>query len=463
MARSASPTTALSWRFWLLAGYLAAVFLLGGGARGDIQSLVLLRPLAALVTGVALLTLRSEDLARHRFLAVFAGATVLWVAVQLVPLPPALWQSLPGRGLIARIDAAAGLGDLWRPFTIDPQGTTNALAALLVPLPVLLLAVQLDGREQRALVPLVLAIGLVGVMVAVVQISSRALYFYRVTNPGAGVGLFANRNHQAAFLAALFPLVALFARGPRRARRDGEDGRLRIAAAAAMALVLVPLILVTGSRAGLVLAGPALIAAALIWRSGAPPRRAGTPRRSNVVVLASALAGVLVVAVLGVVFARAEAVTRLFASDQTDDLRLKVWGPVLRLGLEYLALGSGSGSFVTAFKVAEPDALVRATYLNHAHNDFLEVLLTDGVAGAAFVVAASAWLALRSARAWLGSAAVQADAALGRTASAALAVLWLASAVDYPLRVPALAALAALAAVWLSSGTRLRPTNAVEV
>src|SRR3546814_18783044 len=37
------------------------------------------------------------------------------------------------------------------------------------------------------------------------------LYLYEITNNGSAVGLFANRNHQAALLACLFPMLAVYA------------------------------------------------------------------------------------------------------------------------------------------------------------------------------------------------------------------------------------------------------------
>ena len=458
-----SPSTVqavLGWRFWLAAAYLAAVFLLGGGARDDIQSLVLLRPIAALVCGVALLGLTRPAIARHRALFLFYIAVAVWTALQLLPLPPGVWQALPGRALIQRIGVATGMADAWRPFSIDPRATANALAALLVPAPVLLLAAQLGRRELRALIMVLLGIGLVSVLLAVAQISSGAPYFYRITNEGAGVGLFANRNHQAAYLAALFPLLAVFAQAD---AGDPARAALRIAGAGAMAVILVPLILVTGSRAGLILGVLGIAAAAILWHR--QPRRAARPSKRAVraLPLAAGFAAVAIVGLLAVVMARAEAVTRLFADDQGGDLRLKVWGPVWRTATDYLPLGSGSGSFVTAFKLAEPDSLVRATYLNHAHNDLLEVFVTDGLVGTTLMALAIGWLAWRGMRGWFGSAAVHADAALARAASALLALLFLASVSDYPLRVPSLACLAVLAALWLNDAVRAKPTNPVDV
>lgn len=450
----------LAWPFWLLCAYLALTFLLGGSARDDAQSLVILRPLAALTAGIAMIGMTRAALEKQRVILLLYAAIIAWLALQLVPLPPALWQALPGRELIAQIGVAVGLEQAWRPLSIDPRATANALSALLVPLPVLLLCARLDRKGLRALIAVVLAIGLVSVLLAVAQISGGKPYFYRITNDGAGVGLFANRNHQAAFLAALFPLLAVFAR---ESAGDEARSRLRAGAAAAMGMVLVPLILVTGSRAGLILGVLGIAAAAVIWRRHTPTTARGRTHRASAVPSLAALLGVAVFGVLAVVMSRAEAASRLFADDQLGDLRLKVWGPVWRTALDYFPVGSGSGSFVTAFKVAEPDSLVRPTYLNHAHNDLLELLLTDGLPGMTLLAVAGGWLVWLGLRAWFGSALVKADAALARAASAVLVLVFLASISDYPLRVPSLACLAVLAVVWLNNAQRANSTKAVDV
>ena len=97
-------------RFWVLAIFILVTFMTGGGSRGDIQSLVILRPVSALMLGYALWRLKPAHLQDYSFISVFALLLIVLVILHLVPLPPSLWASLPGRALITDIDAAAGLG-----------------------------------------------------------------------------------------------------------------------------------------------------------------------------------------------------------------------------------------------------------------------------------------------------------------------------------------------------------------
>jgi hypothetical protein len=116
------------------AALLVLVFLTGGGSRDDIQSLVVLRPVALLLGAYAATRITADQ---WRAIAVpawllIAIATVL--TLQLIPLPPEVWTSLPGRELHAQALLAAGLGDAWYPVSLSPAKTLNALMSLSVPM-----------------------------------------------------------------------------------------------------------------------------------------------------------------------------------------------------------------------------------------------------------------------------------------------------------------------------------------
>ena len=160
-ARFLSPTS-------LLLVLLGIVALGGGSARADAGSLVFVRPLAVLLAAFAIATFPAEKLRSYKsWIALLAAATAL-LLIHLAPLPPAIWQALPGRGLLAEIDRTAGLGDIWRPLSFDPIMTRNALWAMAVPCAALLLAMRLDDqgtdRSLLAVLTLGLASGLLGVM-----------------------------------------------------------------------------------------------------------------------------------------------------------------------------------------------------------------------------------------------------------------------------------------------------------
>lgn len=434
--------------FWVLTGYLALVALLGGSARADTLSLMLLRPAAVLVGGYALWRLPREAVVRYWPLFVLFGAALALVLLHLLPLPPALWQALPGRGIVVEIDRLTGAGELWRPLSLAPKQTWNAFFALLVPLAALLLAVQLDAEERGALVPVLLVIGLFSVLLGALQLLGPAtgpLYFYRITNYGSPVGIFANRNHFAVFAACMLPMLAFWAA---RARTT-EGDRVRLIAAAAAALVVLPILLLAGSRAG-VLAGLLCIAAVpLLYRKPQAETRgkakpARGPRWGR---YAAGIAGVAVIALLVAFLADIPAVEGLMAKDVREDARMPAWQAALAMAWHYFPFGSGLGSFVETYKLDEPFALLKPSYFNHAHNDPLELLVTGGLPAVLLAAAAVVLVLLRTWQVWRQPA--NGRTALARLGSVLLVTLLLASIADYPLRVPSLACIAVLLLVWI--------------
>ena len=424
---------------WVLAALLCLVFLTGGSTWASEPQLMLLRPAALVAAALALLTLQVEHVRRHAAICALFGAAALLTMLHLVPLPFAWWSALPGRGILVDIDAAVGLGQIARPLSMSPDATLNALYALSVPLAVLLLAVQLGTDAQRRILLVVLGLSLLSALVGLLQAAGSDIALYPLQTETSG--LFANRNHQAALLAMILPIAAAASLiGPGGARRQ----RWRSLAGAALACIVVPLLVVTGSRTGLVLLAVALAFAALIWVRRRTAEGADWAVRIVTPLaflgLALGLVGVTVLA------ARDVAIDRL--QQAGEDLRLPVWQSIADMLPAYLPWGTGIGSYAEAYQVLEPEFLLRPSFSNHAHNELLEVALTAGLPGLAIMALAGLALvyALRGAFA-PGSGAAPA-ATLARLGCVLMVILLVASASDYPARTPIMSALLALAAVW---------------
>lgn len=440
-------------QFWMLGALLVLLFLFGGGSRSDVAPLVFLRPIAVMMLFAGVLTVERAQLRANRMIVGLCAATALLVAAHLVPLPPAVWHDLPGRELIARIDLAAGLGDVWRPLAMSPASGLNALYSLAIPGAVILLAIQLRDEELYWMLALIVALGMVGAWVSLAQVagaSNGPLYFYRITNNGSAVGFFANRNHQALLIACLFPLLAgLAAAAPAIFAKNSLPRSITVACAS----LLPPLLLVTGSRSGLVtgLLGVALgLGIYLIGALTPPHERTGRQPIPQWVKISLVGGGLLLLAVVTALLSRAEAIRRVLGSDSTEDLRVKVWMPIFQAGADFMPLGSGAGSFVQAYKIIEPDGLLMPAYLNHAHNDWLEVWLTTGVAGLVLMAVALLWFVQHAFRILARMRELpdaDANLTLAATAMSVIFLILIGSFLDYPLRTPAMAGLFAICAV----------------
>jgi O-antigen ligase len=457
-----------NYRFWVLAAFLLEAFILGGGARDDIVSLIVLRPLTVVFLGFGLWNLEREHVRQFRGLFVLVGACFALTLIHLVPLPPSIWTSLPGREDLAKAGEMAGLANEWRPISVAPVRTWNALFSLLVPLTALVLLAQASFDQRAKLLPFLLAVGLFNALLSVAQVIGSPdgpLYFYRITNNGAPVGLFSNRNHNAAFLLLLFPMLALYGRQWLAKPRDerGERARfstrdLRPLLLIATGLALVTLILVAGSRGGLIIGGIALLLMPLLLsgrvRQGTAPR--GTGYLALITGWRGLVAAILVLAVgtLTVFFSRAVAIQRLLESGGEGETRFRVWGPIAEISRQYFPVGSGLGTFVEAYQKDEPLAGLARTYVNHAHNDTLELLLTAGLPGLLLVLAAIVYWMLRSWPLFISNAPLTPQRLLGRLGAITVFLLALASVADYPLRVPSLACVFVVGLAWLIDGNR---------
>lgn len=429
--------------FTILAALLVVCALGGGSNRGDVPSLIYLRTIAALAIGLLVLLgadPRTQPIRRPLWW-LFA-ASVLLAVLHLLPLPPGLWTQLPGRG--AFIDAAsiAGVPQPWRPLTIVPDLGLNSLASLLVPGAVLLAcSTRHGGFRDHGLIALI-ALGFGSAFVGLVQLvggPNGPLYIYPDTANGLPIGFFANRNHQALMLAMMLPLLAAWVR-----QSDAHPKRVgfRCAIAGGGALLLLPVMLATGSRSGFVLTGIALLAAfaLLPWHR--------LERRQRRVIIASLFVGVVFIVLATVVSGRALVLTRLTSGDELlHDMRIASAPTTLQLLRDSLPFGTGLGTFDPLFRTLEPDALLTPTYRNHAHNDLLELAMTAGLPGLAILLGFVGWFARTTWRVY--RAPSDGRRVLGLASATGIGLMMLASLTDYPLRVPLMQALLILFSVWL--------------
>ena len=408
---------------WVIA--LLIVSVIFGGASRENPLRVMLVELASLpVLYLAVRRLSAQD-----GWANLAGPICLLLAMaavpllQLIPLPPSVWQGLPLRDTATQVLAAAAVTPGWLPFSLTPADTHASLLALVAPAAMFLAVQSADADETRALAGLYLVLAVAGLVLGSGQLlssGSSPFYLYSNTNYGSLVGFFANRNHQASFLLLCLPFAAVYV------ARRGRGDRAGLMANAALGFILLAIVALGAvhSRAGLILAAPALLGClAIIWRSGT-----GHARPQAILV-----AGGSMLAAVGAVlaFALVPNLARLSA-DPGQEVRLQAWPYIQNLATQYLPFGSGIGSFDRVYRNAEPLELVTPTFLNHAHNDYLQLWLEAGWAGAAVLTLVVAWLVWVSFKAWRAPIGAMFD--LQRAASVAVALALAHSFVDYPLR-----------------------------
>jgi O-antigen ligase len=419
--------------FWSLAAFFIVLWVAGGASRADVAGQVVIRFVAWTLLAIQVALWQFPDWRRVRPIAVLLGAIALVPAIQLIPLPPALWTMFPGRALLQESAMVAGHAQPWRPISVSPGATANALGSLVVPMVVVLLAAQLDVRQQWRMVTLILALVGAGCVLAIAQFSG-LLFDNPLINdvPGMVSANFANRNHFALFVAIgclLAPVWGLRA-------RNGQ--RWKAVASLAVLPFFILVILATGSRAGILVGVVGTLAGLFIVRRNAVRELRSLPRPIAVGLVAILITGLVLGVGLAVLFDRAVSLSRAVNMEAGNDLRRQALPYVIDALQTYFPIGSGFGTFDAVYRIVEPRAQLSPRYFNHAHNDWIEVILDGGIAGLALMTASLGWWLVKCRQSWLARSD---RGIIGRLASVAILLVLLASIVDYPARTPMIMAI----------------------
>lgn len=425
---------------WLAALALgAAVVLGGGGSPAPLAEAVL----QVMIGAIALVWFFSLDRpltqAVPRSARVIAVLLVIIPALQLVPLPPALWQALPGRALAAEALDLVGRADSWRRWSLAPDRTLASLLATLPAAAMVLMASALDHAGRIRLLLVAAAGALLTLLVGAAQLSGGPGSPFRFYEPGSYFLDGFQANHNSAADVLLIGLVAACA----AVRELARSGRLPdrrgvvLGLAGGLSLVIALGVVLTSSRAGIALLPVALGAGLLLLRPW-------LPFTARTMAVGSAVMGALSFAAV-LAIPHNDTLARVVARfGIAPDIRPELWRDSLFTARQLFPFGAGMGDFVPAMLANERLTAVRELVPNRAHNEVLELAVEAGIFGLA---------------AWTMIAAILIKAAVGalrqrRPGSSGLAIgggsallmLALHSQVDYPFRSMALAMLAAACA-----------------
>ena len=424
----------LSPQALVLPGFLAAAIVLGGAsAAGPIPNLLLQLLAIGLAFMVVIRPGHRQFSASEHFLLWIGLAFLAIGLLQLFPLPPSLWSALPDRGGVVREFHLLNAPLPWLPLSLNPAGTIASLLGLTIVAGTFALVHKASDANLAGLAWTIVALAAVAVLVGFLQLASGGhspLYLYSITNRDQPVGFFANSNHLATLELAAMPFLAALA--TRSGSRDDQvqgNATNYVLLTAFAALLLLGLV-TNGSLAGLGLLLPTLIGCFSLVRGGGRSRR--------IALIGLAVAMVLVVGFF--ILALNSPILSGFAQTQISA------APTSRIGFirhslaaigAYFPVGSGLGSFIAVFPSFEDPSNVESVFVNHAHNDYLEIILELGLPGMILIAVFLGWWVWRTLSIWRN----RESGALLRAATVASGVVLAHSLVDYPLRTAAIAAI----------------------
>ena len=446
-----SVPTNRAWAY--LACAVAICFVVAGGTSAPTALARLCLSAISLVAIAAAawrLRLHPPTTLGRNAIALIAAMLALMLAQQLM-LPASWGAALPGRGTFAAQAAELGINPLRMAWSLDPAATRDTLLATLPGIAMFALALACPARNRLVFAGTIAAVAVVSAILGMVQrfTASETWYLYDPGTLGMATGFFANRNFLAALLYTSIPMLGALTLAA--VREQKMPGWLGAALGLAYLLVILGGLAATASRAGIILCMAAIIATALLpWSSLTSLRT----RASKRVMIYGMLAFMFIFSQFGLA-----GLLRLAATDPLTDYRSTISHVSWTAAKAMLPMGSGFGTFVPVYQMFETPADIRPEYVNHAHNDWLELVLEGGIPAMVLLAAFLGLVGMASVRIWMRRSEAPVDLVM-TASSISVALLLLHSAIDFPLRTPALMGLMGLCCGFMVSNFVVRRRHA---
>ena len=405
------------------------------------------------LAGLAAMTFASHSkrlLALERAAWFLAVAFMLWVLVQATPfaggfLGHPIWRA-----------AADLLGPLPATASLDPGASFYALPSVVSPFLAFIASLRLFG-EDRAAWRLVGALGVCGGAVALYGLGQylffpgAGLVYADVARPGALTAVLVNRNNAATLLgvAALLQFAPIFREiAQLRSTRSHRTldpflfVRRQPAAIAQIMLLAVTLtaLLLTASRAGVGSTIVGFLVMVVLLGLSTASRRGQRPSAMVGTRLARVVTGAAAVLLVAAVFS-GRAWLRVEAGGM-EDARFCILPGLLAAVRDNGIFGTGLGSFQQVFQAYRDPSCGLGFVWDHAHDLYLEGVLTLGIP----FIAGCLFLIVRLCTCWWRGLRQRRRARAAPAAGAAITVLVaLHSVVDFSLQIPGVALFVAAA------------------
>jgi O-antigen ligase len=378
--------------------------------------------------------------ARHFVVPALLAALAL---LQLCPLPATLLSRFVGRSNYG--------GARFSTLSLAPYDSRNQLLILLTCFVAFFLAYIVSeerSRKQRLILALV-ALGTAEAFYGLAQylMNVQKIFWYtKKYDLEEATGTYINRNHFAGFLEMVLPFavcLAMYEGEKLLARRKHRSGRAKKLTSdvktqavflwLVVAVVLMAAIVFSRSRMGLLAACASLLVVfglKMLQRKALP-----AVLGFAFVALSLCLAGWIGVRPA---LSRFESIGQEFSGGES---RLSMWPGTLKMIAEHPLVGTGLGTFPVVYTEVQTTFLTQ--FVNHAHNDYLEVSSDLGIPAALLLFASILFVLVHAVRTFLHGEGKYAPAISLACVGSIVAIL-LHSLTDFNLHIPANALLFAV-------------------
>ncbi len=417
-------------------------------AFGGVQSLAYSLVEVVLFLAVLMLLLRQTWQGKiGLMLPIWPALFALLSVLQLIPLPSRIIVTLlPARQLAPDL---AGLSDgksIWTTLSISPHDTLTGLFKFLAYLSAFVLAAYCfdSGKKKSILIPALVCLGCFEAAYGIIQYLTGWHKIFTYTNPffqDAATGTYINRDHFAGLIELVVPFALALAfysfqiwlerrRGSaeRRSTSGPDSAGFQSIFFAFLVVIMVVGVIFSRSRGGILASLFSLVIIALLAQLKVQ-RKVWT---LGVFVFLICIVGYGLWIGLDPVLARFERMREPGYLQMEG--RISIWKDGLGLVRDSPLLGTGLGTFGLALRRYQTSFV--SSYVDHAHNDYLESASETGLLGVALLFLPILYLWIRMVISFLDDARRYRRSVTLACVGSTLALL-VHSVTDFNLQIPA--------------------------
>jgi putative inorganic carbon (hco3(-)) transporter len=371
--------------------------------------------------------------------AVLSGIVLL----QLCPLPASLLHRVAGRD-VPQAQIRAGY------LSFEPYATRTHFLILVTCFIAFYFAqvVSQDRRRKQFFVGALVALGTFEAFYGLAQYLSgwqQIFTYVKKFDLEEATGTYINRNHYAGFLEMILPFSLVFViyeyaklRGDRGSKVGlksliAKSAAQRLVLSLAVSVVICAALIFSRSRMGILAAASSVLVIFALIAISRFHGRMGSLLAATFILLTVCMA---VWIGPGPIVSRFQTVSEEYSLGGQS--RISMWRDALPLIKHHPWLGTGLGTFPIAYTSGQTAFL--SQFVNHAHNDYVEVAADLGIPGALILFASIIFILIRAIRSFLsGERTFERIVALGCVGG--IVAILLHSFADFNLYIPANAVL----------------------
>lgn len=352
-------------------------------------------------------------------------AVVIMVSIQIVPIANDAAKILVGDYYFRKdVLQSLNIDSNYLSISVDPSMTVFAGLQFIIPVYMLMSANRLSSIQFERVMDICIAIFCICFVIGLIQVSTGGAQavIYNNSHKSFFTGIFANRNHCATFTCIMFIIISW------KLKELALSRRLAKSILFVLALFCFAIIISTTSRAGVLVFLISFASVCYLNFQNIKIRR---------LYIAVGLVGAATTAVTVIYVDSVLSVFERFYLVSEDDR----WWYIersLKMAHDFLPFGSGLGNFVPVFKRYEELGELNAYFVNHAHNEYVELLVEMGI------LSVPIFLGLIAISLPLAKRFIARDNSLESYIFICVAIVMIHSFFDYPMRTQSIAAIIAL-------------------